>query len=370
MRSFEGCAYAAVASAARIRRLLVTRDPLLRVDPTLQARCARAARFRAVPRVVRFLRLAEHVVDDAEIDQRLGWVATERFELVELVLAERHRGVVHRQPALLIRRRRLVGGRERLPRVARVAGAPLVDRDVLPAARDELADLAADISLELREVVARGGACLAGLAAIVRVGREELRADLRVRALQVGALVALRRQVLEDPRRVARAARVEERYRVREVERERFGALQHRRIAGRAFEVGRRLGRLAFAQLLPAAAVQREREVPLRGRRDLGILRRHLDREVELVDRALEVGVPDQRRPLRIDLGERGLRVRLLRLFLGGRVRLGRALRIGVSRAHVRAREQARGQHDVAAADLAQASLAEIYTEWAPLIWD
>ena len=76
--------------------------------------------------------------------------------------------------------------------------------------------------------------------AIVRVRREELRADLRVRALEVGALVALRRQVLEDPRRIAAATRVEQRDRVREVERDRLGALQHRRIARRALEVGRR----------------------------------------------------------------------------------------------------------------------------------
>src|SRR5258708_29223904 len=77
-------------------------DPLLRVDPLLQPRHVHAARLRALPRVVRFLRLAEHVVHDAEIDERLRRIAAERLELVELVLAEVERCAIHRDAPLLI----------------------------------------------------------------------------------------------------------------------------------------------------------------------------------------------------------------------------------------------------------------------------
>ena len=53
---------------------------------------------------------------------------------------------------------------------------------------------------------------------------------------------------------------------------------------------------------------------------------RALDGDLELVDRVVEIGVPGQRRPLGVDLGERELRVGLLGLALGRRVGLAGAL--------------------------------------------
>src|SRR5690348_7802178 len=118
--SLLGCACAtpAIASTANItmargprpeaRSPSVPIDPPLRVDPLLQLAQRHAAGLRALPGVVRILGPAEQVVDDAEIDERLRRVAAERLELAELVLAERERGAVERDPPLLIGGRRFL----------------------------------------------------------------------------------------------------------------------------------------------------------------------------------------------------------------------------------------------------------------------
>src|ERR1044071_8925937 len=110
-----GCAAAvADASATATRTSLEAIDPLLRIDPFLETVGLDALGLCLLPRVVGFLRLAEHVVDDAEVDIRLGRIAAELFELVDLVLAECECGAIHREMALLICSRGLVRGRERL----------------------------------------------------------------------------------------------------------------------------------------------------------------------------------------------------------------------------------------------------------------
>src|SRR6185503_12412903 len=123
-----------------------------------------------------------------------------------------------------------------------------------PARRRELACLLADVALELLEIAASRLAGGARRAAIARVGGEELRADLRVRALEVAGLVAACREALEQLGGLGRVAGVELGDREREVERERLGAPQDARVAGRAIEVGGGVGRLALAHRDPAAA--------------------------------------------------------------------------------------------------------------------
>src|SRR5450432_4365355 len=119
-----GCAPATFATSATtaMTRILEAIDPLLGVDPLLQIVRGDATRLRSVPGIVGFLRLAQHVVDDAEIDERLGRIAAERFELAELGLVERECGAVHRQPALLIGGGRLLGGGDRFLRRTDRAG--------------------------------------------------------------------------------------------------------------------------------------------------------------------------------------------------------------------------------------------------------
>src|SRR5215831_11015741 len=77
------------AHAARTTRVLVAIDSLLRVDPALQVADLNAARLGAVPRVVRLARPAELVVEDAEVDERLGRIAGEVLHRAEIVAAER-----------------------------------------------------------------------------------------------------------------------------------------------------------------------------------------------------------------------------------------------------------------------------------------
>src|SRR5438105_4011440 len=109
--SGAGCAAATAASTIRLKpearslKPLVAIDPPLRVDPLLQIARRHAASLRAQPRVVRFLRLAHHLVHDAEIDERLGRIALHRLELVELVPAERERCTIERNATFLIRAR-------------------------------------------------------------------------------------------------------------------------------------------------------------------------------------------------------------------------------------------------------------------------
>src|ERR1700712_3445206 len=151
-----GCAAASGAPAASATarhsklswvRMSVPVDPFLGVDPALRVAGLDAARLRAGPGVVGVSRAAELIVDDAEVDQRLRRVAGEVLERGEIVLAQRDRGAVHRDPALGGARRVLVGGRERPDRRAGLARAPLVDRDRLPARRQQLLDLVAEPGL-------------------------------------------------------------------------------------------------------------------------------------------------------------------------------------------------------------------------------
>src|SRR5262245_25995914 len=74
-------------------------DPLLGVDPALQIAGLHATRLGLGPRVVGILGPAELIVDDAEVDQRLGWIAAHVLQRGETGLAERERGAVHRDPA-------------------------------------------------------------------------------------------------------------------------------------------------------------------------------------------------------------------------------------------------------------------------------
>src|SRR3954462_3988821 len=130
--SFAGAAEAALASAQMTRRDLVAIDPLLRVDPLLQVAGDHAARLRAHPGVVRILRPAELIVDDAEIDERLGRGAVHALENAEVALVERQRGLVERDPTLRIGARVLLGGLQRLHGRAGLAALPLLVRDRLP----------------------------------------------------------------------------------------------------------------------------------------------------------------------------------------------------------------------------------------------
>src|SRR5215468_8676975 len=96
-------AHAAVARMSWVRMigfLSEPIDPLLGVDPALQVADLDAARLGLGPRVERLARSAELVVDDAEVDQRLGRVAAEALHRAEAGLAERQRCAVHRNPAL------------------------------------------------------------------------------------------------------------------------------------------------------------------------------------------------------------------------------------------------------------------------------
>src|SRR6185503_1133101 len=116
MRIFcAGCAAATPPSettTTRIASALEAIDPLLRVDPLLEVRRRGVLGSRLQPGFVRVLRAAEHVVDDAEIDERLGRIAAERLELAQLRLVQRQRDPIERQPALLLGGGRFFGGRE------------------------------------------------------------------------------------------------------------------------------------------------------------------------------------------------------------------------------------------------------------------
>src|SRR5215813_13767902 len=122
-------------------------DPLLRIDPALQVADLDAARLGLAPRVERLARPAELIIDDAEVDQRLGWVAAEALHRTEVGLAERQRGAVHRDPALDVAGGVLLGGSQRPAGGGELAGAPLVDRDRLPARREQLLGLVAEARL-------------------------------------------------------------------------------------------------------------------------------------------------------------------------------------------------------------------------------
>src|SRR5262249_29262395 len=148
----------------------------------------------------------------------------------------------------------------------------------------------------------------------------------RVAALEVARLAAPGREAAEQLGGLGAAAGVEQRERERELERGRLAAAQDARVADRLLEVGGGLAGLALAHQAPAVAEQREREVALGGDRYRRLAGRGLDRELELLDRVAEVGVPGQRRPLGVDLGERELGVGLLGLALGGGVGLARPL--------------------------------------------
>src|SRR6266700_3351932 len=103
--SLSGSAEEFTAKAAKTPRTprirLVAIDPLLRVDPLLEVSGLSAARLRALPRLVRLFRLSDELVDDAEIDERLGRLVAQPLELAQLFLAERERGLVDDEPPLL-----------------------------------------------------------------------------------------------------------------------------------------------------------------------------------------------------------------------------------------------------------------------------
>src|SRR3569623_2314782 len=153
-----GCASAAAASTQRRRSDLVALDPLLRGDPLLEARRVDALGLGPVPRVVRFARLADHVVDDAEVDERLGRVAVHALAHAEVALAQVGGRAVELDTPLLVRRRRLLGRRARLEHRALVASPPFVVAAHLPARRRDLARLRADVGLELLELGTGRGA--------------------------------------------------------------------------------------------------------------------------------------------------------------------------------------------------------------------
>src|SRR5688572_19063398 len=165
-----------------MRSDLVAINPLLRVDPLLQITRLNAASLRATPGIVGFLWLTDHVVDDAEIDERLRRIATECLELVDFVFAERHRRAVDAEPALLLCRRRFLGDSDRFLRVRPRARSPMVVRDALPTRRHQLACATTELAFELGQLLACLLARCACRAAVVRVGAEELRADLCIRA--------------------------------------------------------------------------------------------------------------------------------------------------------------------------------------------
>src|SRR4051812_36652186 len=159
---FAGCASAidgaATSAAARTRRwwvrMLVPVDLLLRVDPFLEVAVLDALRLGLDPGVVRVLRPAGLFVEDAEVDERLRRVAVERLERGDVGLRQRQRRLVHRDAALRVVVRVLLGGGERLRRRADLAVAPLLERDQLVRRPEEVPDLRSEpgLVLELREV--------------------------------------------------------------------------------------------------------------------------------------------------------------------------------------------------------------------------
>src|SRR6185295_8471732 len=132
--------------------------------------------------------------------------------------------------------------------------APLLDRDRLVARRRQVLDLVAEAAVADHpgEVGRRLLASLQRAVAVAGVRGEQLRAPPGVRAPQVRRLVALAGEPAEQLAGVGRAARVEQRERVRELERRRLGALEDGRIAQRLLEVGRGLDALALAHRPPA----------------------------------------------------------------------------------------------------------------------
>src|SRR5205823_4192398 len=139
----------------------------------------------------------------------------------------------------------LLGILDRQPGGAELAGAPLLERDRLPARREQVLELVAGhVALEPGEVDRGLLARLQRAVAIAGVRGEELRADLGVRRPQVRGLVALRRERPEQLAGGVGLAGIELRDRERELERERLGALEDALIARRALEVRRGLAGL------------------------------------------------------------------------------------------------------------------------------
>src|SRR5215813_1629327 len=95
-------AQAAVTRRSWVRMVMALEpiDPLLGIDPALQVADLDAARLGLAPGIERLARPAELIVDDAEVDQRLGRVAAQALHRAEVGLAERQRRAVHRDPAL------------------------------------------------------------------------------------------------------------------------------------------------------------------------------------------------------------------------------------------------------------------------------
>src|SRR4051794_26170963 len=186
------------ASAARghdvivgLGRMSVSIDPLLGIDPALQVTGLDAAGPGARPRVVGVARPPELIVEDAEVDERLDRIAGEALHRGQVVLAQRERRAIHRDPALGIAGGVLVGGDQRAHRGAGLAQAPLLDRDRLPARRQELPDLVAEPGL-VEQALELGHRLLARrerAVAVAGVGAEQLRAEPRVGTPQVARLV-------------------------------------------------------------------------------------------------------------------------------------------------------------------------------------
>src|SRR6476620_1299863 len=96
MRSLAGACWAEATPVRtrRARRTLVTINPLLRFDPLVHVGAVHAFGLRADPRIVGLFGLIHLVVDDAEVDERFGHAAAQRFKLADLARAQAHRGAV------------------------------------------------------------------------------------------------------------------------------------------------------------------------------------------------------------------------------------------------------------------------------------